>query len=171
MRPEENFGKEFGTMAPSQDRPEEVEEAVNPKTHTVQTITVHQANGKSVKRHNLVKKLDFKDEENAMQEQNVKAMHAFKHMDAPAENPQRDVNFNNSKDVFHGLDSEYADQTDGLKKAGLVSFKSFMHEPEFVKTAAQHDAERTSVHAAQVTDFAQHGVSYKSMVKAHKLEP
>ena len=114
---------------------------------------------------------DLREQEENQMQPDVKQMATFKHMDSPAENPQRDLNFTNDKDVFHGLDQTIDDQGYEGKPVGMVSFKSFMHEPEFVKSAAEHDKDRASIHAAQVTDFAKHGISYKSMAKRSQLEP
>lgn len=246
--------QQFGTHLPK--GAEEVEESMKPikSTHAVQSILLHRSDGKTVKRHNLVKKLDFKDEtENSkmdteikeaadaalskkasesgvslgtlrqvykrgvaawrtghrpgttpqqwgmarvnsyitkgktyhtadkdlreaeeaqnLPDNNIKQMGPYKHMGDP-QRDERDINFSNDKDVFHGIDKAVTDEVgfDG-KPVGFVSFKSFMHEPENVKTAAQHDAARASIHGAQVTDFAKHGPAYRAQVKAHKMEP
>jgi len=84
---------------------------------------------------------------------------------------ERDINFTPDKDVFHGLDKAVTDEVgfDG-KAAGFVSFKSFMDEPEFVKTQQQHDDTRQSIHTAQVKDFSKHGPSYRAQVKKHSME-
>jgi hypothetical protein len=246
--------QQFGTHLPK--GAEEVEESMKPikSTHAVQSILLHRSDGKTVKRHNLVKKLDFKDEtenskmdrdikeaadaalskkasesgvslgtlrqvykrgvaawrtghrpgttpqqwgmarvnsyitkgktyhtadkdlreaeeaQNLPDNQNIKKMGPYKHMGDP-QRDERDINFSNDKDVFHGIDKAVTDEVgfDG-KPVGFVSFKSFMHEPENIKTTAQHDAARASIHSAQVTDFAQHGPAYRAQVKARKME-
>lgn len=245
--------QQFGTHLPVEQG--EVEESMKPikSTHAVQSILLHRSDGKTVKRHNLVKKLDFKDDtENSkmdteikeaadaalskkasesgvslgtlrqvykrgvaawrtghrpgttpqqwgmarvnsyitkgktyhtadkdlreaeeaqnLPDNNIKQMGPYKHMGDP-QRDERDINFNDSKDVFHGIDKAVTDEVgfDG-KPVGFVSFKSFMHEPENIKTAAQHDAARASIHGAQVTDFAKHGPAYRAQVKARKME-
>ena len=236
MHPDNTFANEYGTHVPGKDIPGEVEEAMNPKyrTHEVQTIQIHTTAGKTVKRHNLVKKLDIKDENVPVNEQSDAALakkaaesgvalgtlrQVYKrgvaawrtghrpgttpqqwglarvnsfitkgktyhtadkdlaeqaHMLAPAPETKeiRDINFNDTKDVFHGLDKAVTDEIghDG-KPVGMVSFKSFMHEPENIKTAAEHDKDRESIHTAQVKDFAAHGPHYKTMKRAQQLEP
>lgn len=248
MHPDNTMVNQYGTHLPVEQQ--EVEEGMKPiqSTHAVQSILLHKADGKTVKRHNLVKKMDFKDkseekmdtgineaaeaalskkasesgvsvgtlrkvykrgvaawrtghrpgttpqqwglarvnsfitkgktyhtadkdlreaeEAQNLPDNNLKQMGPYKHMGDPSR-VERDVNFTNDKDVFHGLDKDVTDEVgfDG-KPAGFVSFRSFMHEPENIKTAAQHDAARASVHAAQVTDFAKHGPSYKAQTRA-----
>lgn len=213
----------------------EVEESMNPKTHSVQAILLHRADGKTAKKFNLTKRIDFKDEEeNKMNEAADSALAkkaeasgiglgtlkqvykrgvaAWRTGHRPGTTPQqwgmarvnsfitkgktyhtadkdlaeqafamevpkpeskeiRDVNFNDNKDVFHGIDKAVTDEVgfDG-KPVGFVSFKSFMHEPENIKTATQHDKSRESIHTAQVTDFAAHGPHYKAMRKRHQME-
>jgi hypothetical protein len=246
--------QQYGTHLPVEQG--EVEESMKPikSTHAVQSILLHRTDGKTIKRHNLVKKLDFKDDtenskmdteikeaadaalskkasesgvslgtlrqvykrgvaawrtghrpgttpqqwgmarvnsyitkgktyhtadkdlreaeeaQNLPDNQNIKKMGPYKHMGDP-QRDERDINFNDGKDVFHGIDKAVTDEVgfDG-KPVGFVSFKSFMHEPENIKTTAQHDAARASIHAAQVTDFAQHGPAYRAQVKARKME-
>jgi hypothetical protein len=113
---------------------------------------------------------EAEEAQNLPDNQNIKKMGPYKHMGDP-QRDERDINFNDGKDVFHGIDKAVTDEVgfDG-KPVGFVSFKSFMHEPENIKTTAQHDAARASIHAAQVTDFAQHGPAYRAQVKARKME-
>jgi nicotinic acid mononucleotide adenylyltransferase len=254
MHNDNTFVNQYGTHLPVEQG--EVEESMKPiqSTHAVQSILLHKADGKTVKRHNLVKKMDFKDKpENDMNtgiteaadaalnkkasesgvsvgtlrqvykrgvaawrtghrpgttpqqwgmarvnsfitkgktyhtadkdlreaeearnlpDSGLKQMGPYKHMGDP-QRDERDVNFSDNKDVFHGIDKAVTDEIgfDG-KPVGFVSFKSFMHEPENIKSAAEHDAARASIHAAQVTDFAKHGPSYKAQTKAKlRVEP
>lgn len=98
-----------------------------------------------------------------------KRIHELYEPDAPTHN--RDINFSNEKDVFHGIDHPIdTEQIDG-KPIGMVSFKTFMNDPMNKKVAAQHEKDRQDVHRAQVEMGKNPSTAYKQMKKVQQLEP
>ena len=83
----------------------------------------------------------------------------------------KDINFDDSKDTWHGVDKTIDDQGHPDKPVGLVSFKTYSGNPETQKVAAAHGAERESIHRAQVQQFTQPSSAYKAMRKRHQMEP
>ena len=83
---------------------------------------------------------------------------------------ERDVNFTDNKDVFHGIDKPIAGQGHGEKPLGMVSFKSFMQDPANQAFKTYHDSDRQEVHAAQAQLAAQKSPAYKMMNKAKQAE-
>jgi len=83
---------------------------------------------------------------------------------------ERDVNFTDNKDVFHGIDKPIAGQGHPDKPVGMVSFKSFMQDPQNQAFKKYHDADRQEVHAAQVEIAGQKSSAYKMMKKAKQVE-
>ena len=83
----------------------------------------------------------------------------------------RDINFNDNKDAWHGVDKTIDDQGHEGKPVGMVSFKTYAGNPETQKVTAAHGAERESIHRAQVQQFTQPSSAYKAMRKRQQLEP
>jgi hypothetical protein len=83
----------------------------------------------------------------------------------------RDINFSNEKDVFHGIDQPIADQHVDGKAVGMVSFKTFMNDPLNKKVAAEHERDRQDVHRAQVELGNNPSSVYKQMKKVKQMEP
>ena len=83
---------------------------------------------------------------------------------------ERDVNFTDNKDVFHGIDKPIAGQGHGEKPLVMVSFKSFMQDPANQAFKTYHDSDRQEVHAAQAQLAAQKSPAYKMMNKAKQAE-
>ena len=83
---------------------------------------------------------------------------------------ERDVNFTDNKDVFHGIDKPITGQGHGEKPLGMVSFKSFMQDPANQAFKTYHDSDRQEVHAAQAQLAAQKSPAYKMMNKAKQAE-
>jgi hypothetical protein len=91
--------------------------------------------------------------------------------DPPTHN--RDINFSDNKDVFHGIDNPIDSEHGPDKKpVGMVSFKTFMNDPMNKKVAAQHDKDRQDVHRAQVEMGKNPSSAYPQMKKAAlRVEP
>ena len=83
---------------------------------------------------------------------------------------ERDVNFTDNKDVFHGVDKPIAGQGHDEKPLGMVSFKSFMQDPTNKQFAKYHENDRQEVHAAQVQIATQKSPAYKMMKKSQQVE-
>jgi hypothetical protein len=83
---------------------------------------------------------------------------------------ERDVNFNDNKDVFHGIDKPIDGQGHPDKPVGMVSFKSFMQDPQNQAFKKYHENDRQEVHAAQVEIAGQKTAAYKMMKKAKQVE-
>jgi hypothetical protein len=83
---------------------------------------------------------------------------------------ERDVNFTDNKDVFHGIDKPIAGQGHPDKPVGMVSFKSFIQDPANQAFKTYHDADRQEVHAAQAKIAGQKSSAYKMMKKASQAE-
>lgn len=83
---------------------------------------------------------------------------------------ERDVNFTDNKDVFHGIDKPIDGQGHGEKPLGMVSFKSFMQDPANKQFAKYHENDRQEVHAAQVQIATQKSPAYKMMKKSQQVE-
>lgn len=83
---------------------------------------------------------------------------------------ERDVNFTDNKDVFHGIDKPIAGQGHGEKPLGMVSFKSFMQDPQHQAFKKYHDSDKQEVHAAQVKIAGQKSSAYKMMNKVKQAE-
>jgi deoxyribodipyrimidine photolyase len=89
--------------------------------------------------------------------------------DPPTHN--RDINFSDIKDVFHGIDNPIHDETIDGKPVGLISFKTFMNEPMNKKLAVAHEKDRQDVHRDQLEFSSTRSPSYKMMKKVNQLEP
>lgn len=83
---------------------------------------------------------------------------------------ERDVNFTDSKDVFHGVDKPIEGQGHGEKPLGMVSFKSFMQDPQNKAFTKYHENDRQEVHAAQAQLATQKSPAYKMMKKHQQVE-
>jgi hypothetical protein len=88
--------------------------------------------------------------------------------DSPTHN--RDINFSDNKDVFHGIDKPISQGHIDDKPVGMVSFKTFMNDPMNQKVAAAHAKDRQDVHRAQTEMGQNPSAAYKQMKKAQKLE-
>ena len=89
--------------------------------------------------------------------------------DSPTHN--RDINFSDNKDVFHGIDHPIGSETIDGKPLGMVSFKSFMNDPMNKKVAAEHEKDRQDVHRAQTQLGLNPSPAYKQMKKVKQMEP
>lgn len=91
--------------------------------------------------------------------------------DPPTHN--RDINFKDEKDVFHGLDKPIDSEHGPDKKpVGMVSFKTFMNDPMNKKVAAQHEKDRQDIHRAQDEMGKNPSPAYPQMRKAAlRVEP
>jgi signal peptidase I len=97
-----------------------------------------------------------------------KKMQELYEPDPPTHN--RDINFSNEKDVFHGIDKPIGTEHVDGKPVGMVSFKSFMNDPMNKKISSEHEKDRQDVHRAQVELGTNPSASYKQMKKAKQLE-
>jgi signal peptidase I len=97
-----------------------------------------------------------------------KKMQELYEPDPPTHN--RDINFSNEKDVFHGIDKPIGTEHVDGKPVGMVSFKSFMNDPMNKKISSEHEKDRQDVHRAQVKLGTNPSASYKQMKKAKQLE-
>ena len=98
----------------------------------------------------------------------MKAVSELYEPDIPTDT--RDINRTGDKEVFHGIDAVHPESGHPGKPVGLVSFKSYLSDPDTAKIEKDKGDAMIDVHRQKV-ELMQHSTAYKMMKKRQQLEP